>query len=262
MRAAVLQTAPRFGKVKENVDDAVMRILALKADLFVLPELFSTGYQFRDSKEALKLAEPFPGGHTAGKLIEAARKANTHMVAGVAERDGLNVYNSSVLVSPGGIRGVYRKAHLFWNEKNIFKPGDTPFRVFDIGLARIGMMICFDWVFPEVARELALKGAQIICHPSNLVLPHCPEAMKTRCLENRVFAITANRVGREERMDGNPLKFIGKSQIVSPFGEVLYRAGVARPASKVVSIDPLSADNKDITPTNNIFRDLRKDLLG
>ena len=52
---------------------------------------------------------------------------------------------------------------------------------------KIGMMICFDWIFPEVARSLALKGAEIICHPSNLVLPHCPKAMKIRSLENRVF---------------------------------------------------------------------------
>ena len=80
-----------------------------------------------------------------------------------------------------------------------FTPGDSGFQVWDIGLAKIGVMICFDWYYPESARTLALMGAEIICHPSNLVLPNSPDSMPVRCLENRVFAITSNRIGTEAR---------------------------------------------------------------
>jgi predicted amidohydrolase len=124
------------------------------------------------------------------------------------------------------------------------------------------MMICFDWLFPEAARTLALQGAEVICHPSNLVLPYCPQAMITRSLENRVFTITANRVGTEERVPGKPLKFIGTSQVTSPDGDVLCRAGSKREEAVAVEIDPARARKKLITPMNDIFRDRRKDLFS
>jgi predicted amidohydrolase len=94
---------------------------------------------------------------------------------------------------------------LFFGEKSCneealwFCPGDRDFPVFDIGPCKIGIMICFDWFFPESMRILSLKGADVICHSANLVLPFCQDAMVTRCLENHVFAITANRIGMENR---------------------------------------------------------------
>jgi predicted amidohydrolase len=134
--------------------------------------------------------------------------------------------------------------------------------VYDIGLAKIGMMICFDWFFPEVTRILSLKGAQIICHPANLVLPHCQNAMVTRCLENRVFAITCNRTGIEERSIANSLRFTGKSQIVNPEGTVLTQAGEIGEAVRVIAIDPNAAKNKRVTQRNDLFNDRRTDLFG
>ncbi len=263
MKVAVVQTSPEFGEVTKNVEKAVGRIRVLKADLVVLPELFSTGYQFRSKKEALSLAEPVKKGYTVKALTSVAAECDTFIVAGLAERAGRGgkVFNSAVLIGPAGLIGLYRKAHLFWNEKNIFSPGDSPFEVFDIGQARIGIMICYDWVFPEVARILARKGAEIICHPSNLVLPHCPDAMITRSLENRVFSITSNRVGSEKRIKDTPLRFIGKSQIVSPGGELLFRAERTGARAGTAVIEPKEARNKGITPNNDIFSDLREDLL-
>ena len=111
----------------------------------------------------------------------------------------------------------------FYNEKLWFAPGNRPLEVYTIGTVTIGIMICFDWFFPEVARALAVKGADILCHPANLVLPYCPQAMITRCIENRVFAITANRIGTERRTEES-LSFIGTSQILGTKGEILYRA--------------------------------------
>lgn len=261
IKAAFIQTRPVFGETGKNVEDALKRIEALDADIAVLPELFSTGYQFRSKKEAVALAEDARLGYVSGRLGEIAADRKMHIAAGMAERVGRKVYNSSILVGPKGFVAVYRKAHLFWDEKKIFDPGDTPFEVHDTGGARVGMMICFDWLFPEVARTLALKGADIILHPSNLVLPYCPQAMITRCLENRVFAVTANRVGTEERIQGKRLRFIGQSQITAPDGRILCRASSAKAEAKTVEIDFSEARKKKITPLNDIIRDRRRDLF-
>lgn len=264
MKAGFVQTSPRFGDIQRNVDGAVETTRALcrstGAALVVLPELFSTGYQFRSAKEALILAEDAVDGYAAKRLAEAAKDLGVFIVAGFAERAGNKVYNSAVLIGPKGHVGTYRKAHLFWNEKKIFSPGDTPFEVYKAGDARVGMMICFDWFFPEAARTLALKGADIICHPSNLVLPYCPAAMITRSLENRVYSITANRVGAEERLDGKRLKFIGTSQIIAPDGKVLVRAGRVRPRAQAAELDLKAARDKRITTLNNVFKDRREEF--
>lgn len=263
IKVAFVQTKPLFGRIKKNVDKAVKEINTLGAGggVVVLPELFSTGYQFRSKAEALRYSEDARTGYAAARLTEAARLNKIYIVAGIAERWRGRVFNSAVLLGPGGLVGVYRKAHLFWSEKKVFSPGNTPFKVYDIGKARLGMMVCFDWLFPEVTRTLALNGADIICHPSNLVLPYCPEAMITRCIENRVFAVTANRVGKEERVRGNPLRFIGTSQITAPNGKVIYRANTVKEESKAVIIDINEARNKKITPANDIFKDRRTDLF-
>ncbi len=262
MKVACIQTSPVFGDIKKNVDDAVRKISRIDADLVVLPELFSTGYQFRDKKEALSLGEDAQTGYASTMLSDLAKKKKMHIVAGINERAGKKVYNSAVLVGPKGLSGLYRKGHLFWNEKKIFAPGDTELDVYDIGKAKIGLMVCFDWIFPEVARTLALRGADILCQPSNLVLPYCPQAMITRSIENRVYSIVANRVGTEERIKGVRLDFIGQSEVVSPDGAVLWRAGGRKEVSKVVEIDPRLARNKSITPMNNLFKDRREDLFA
>lgn len=262
MKVGFIQTSPRFGEVEKNVEAALKRVKALDAELVVLPELFSTGYQFRNTKEALKYGEDVKTGYCVRRLIETARDKKAHIVAGIAEKAGGRVYNSSVLVGPKGLIGLYRKAHLFWGEKKIFTPGDTELKVYKAGKARVGMMICFDWIFPEVSRTLALRGAEIICQPSNLVLPYCPQAMITRSLENRVYSITANRVGAEERVKGKALRFIGSSQIVAPNGEVLFRAGDRKEQAVAREIDPGAARDKSITPVNDLFKDRRTDIFA
>jgi predicted amidohydrolase len=109
-----------------------------------------------------------------------------------------------------------------------------------------------------MARTLALMGADLIAHPSNLVLPHCPQAMITRCLENRIFAVTADRAGIENRTES--LKFIGQSQIVDPDGNILVRASETEEEVQVVNINLEKAREKFLTPHNHIFNDRREDL--
>jgi predicted amidohydrolase len=116
------------------------------------------------------------------------------------------------------------------------------------------MMICFDWIYPEAARTLAIKGAQLIVHPSNLVLPYCPDAMVTRCLENRIFAATADRVGRENRGSFD-LEFIGTSEIVSPRGDILTRLDKDTPGVVAVDVDLRRSDKKKINDYNDLIVD-------
>ena len=182
------------------------------------------------------------------------------IVAGLPERVGAACYNSAVVVGPSGFIGCYRKTHLFFEETLFFTPGDTGFEVWDIGPAKIGVMICFDWYYPEAARTLALKGAEIICHPSNLVLPNCPDSMPVRCLENQVFAITCNRTGSEARGGKDQLTFIGNSEVVAPRGAILHRASRDQEELCIVEIDPADARNKALTPYNDLLHDRRESL--
>ncbi|RLG58372.1 acyltransferase, partial [Candidatus Geothermarchaeota archaeon] len=145
LKIGFIQLNPKFGEVEDNVDRAVAFIEGVDADLLVLPELFNTGYLFVDRWEARELAEEIPSGYTTQKLIKVAKKTRTFIVAGIAELSQSKVYNSAIIVGPNGFIGKYRKAHLFYREKEVFAPGDTGFQVFDIGLAKIGVIICFDW---------------------------------------------------------------------------------------------------------------------
>lgn len=260
IRVGALQLSPVFGKVRANVNKALSWLSRAEADLVVLPELFSSGYQFTSRREAERLAEEIPSGYTTRRLCALARAKRMFLVAGIPERKGAVIFNSAVLIGPQGFVDVYRKTHLFYEEKLWFSPGTTQFKVWDIGLARIGIMICFDWFFPEVARVLALKGADILCHPANLVLPHCPSAMITRCLENRIYAITANRVGFEERGGKERLTYIGTSQVVGPSGEVISRASPDKEEIRIVEIDPKDARKKSVNRHNDLFKDRRVDL--
>ncbi len=260
MRAGFLQFRPLFGDVKQNVERAASFISSHHADLIVLPELFSTGYQFITKEEAVDLSEPVPSGPTTQRLITLSQELSCYIVAGIAEKDGDAVFNSAVLTGPEGFFGVYRKIHLFYEETLWFSSGDTGLRVWETPIGNIGIMICFDWFFPEAARTLALRGADIIAHPANLVLPYCPDAMVTRCLENRVFAVTANRTGSERRGGKEELTFIGMSEVVSPKGKILTRAGSEEEQCTVVDITIEEARNKNINQYNNIWNDRRKDF--
>jgi predicted amidohydrolase len=251
MRVGFIQMNPRFLRVEENVDLALHLLERSRADLMVLPELFNTGYNFSSRRQIERVAERVPGGFTSQKLLEVSRDRDMTIVAGLAERRGDSLYNSAI-VARRGRAFTYRKVHLFFNEKKFFKPGNE-FKVF----GDLGVMICFDWFFPESARTLMLKGAKIIAHPSNLVLPFCPHAMKTRCIENRVFAVTADRIGRER-----DLKYIGRSEIVDTKGRILYCASSNREEVVVRKIDLLDASSKRMTRLNDIILDRRPELYA
>jgi predicted amidohydrolase len=257
IRAAVVQTDPVFGEVAANRERA-LALVPSGCDLAVLPELFATGYQFTDRTELASLAEPIPDGPTCLALAAHAARSGTTLVAGLAEQDGDRLFNAAVLVRPDGTVERYRKTHLFWDEKLIFDPGDLGFPVFEACGTTVGLMVCFDWLFPEATGTLARRGARIIGHPSNLVLPHCPDAMPVRALENRVFTITANRVGREHRTTSR-LRFIGRSIIASPRAERLAECGTEAAEARVADLD-LALCDPWLTPRNHVVEDRRPEF--
>ncbi|MFC2170715.1 nitrilase-related carbon-nitrogen hydrolase [Calditrichota bacterium] len=231
------------------------------ADLIVFTELAVSGYDFRDRDELFSLAEPFEDGPTSTTLLELAEKFDTTLVIGYPEIDGDNLYNSCMLVTPDGRKYNYRKIHLFSRETIIFTPGDSPPPVIDTPAGKVGLMICFDWIYPETARLLGLGGAQIIAHPSNLVLQFCQRAMYARSIENGVFSITANRIGTEDRTDRS-LTFTGSSQVLDPKGNTLVQAPTDSDHLGIVEVDLSMADNKFLTEHNHIFEGRRTQLYG
>jgi predicted amidohydrolase len=254
MRIGFLQMQPRHGDIEGNVGAIEDALKGVRDALIVFPELCTTGYVFASRSETEALAEPADGA-SVQRFSALARRNQLVLCGGFAERAGRRVFNSAFTVTPAGKVHVYRKAHLFDREKLCFDPAPARFDVFRAG-PRCGTMICFDWIFPEVCRALALAGAEIVLHPSNLVLPYCQDAMTTRCIENRVFAVTCNRVGTENRA-GVRLRFTGRSQIVDPGGRVLVRAPEDREELRLVSIDPAAARDKRMTARNDLFLDRR-----
>ncbi len=253
MRIGFLQLRPKFGATKKNVKKAVTLLSRVSDATIVLPELFNTGYLFRNDEELASLAERIPGGYTVTEMKKIAKRKRLNLIFGMAQKFKRKYYNSAIYVSSKGKVEVYQKIHLFEREKLFFTRGKS-LKVISTGEAKLGIMICFDWIFPEVSRSLTLKGAQVLCHPSNLVLPYAQDAMKTRCIENRIFAVTANRIGTERRGTVT-LTFTGGSQVVGPTGEVIVSAGDRSESLKVVDINVEEAKNKNVTPANNILDD-------
>ena len=261
LRVGYYQFRPRFGRPRENCDRILHRLSRVDADLIVLPELPFTGYLFRNRRELAGMVEDPRNSSIVDDLIALCRSRNFFLVTGFAEKDGERCFNTSLLLGPRGIRRTYRKLHLFNKEKRWFDPGDLPFAVDRLRGARVGMMICFDWIFPEATRTLALRGADVVVHPSNLVLDYCQRVMVARCIENRVFAVTTNRFGEDRRPHGR-VRFTGRSQITSPSGELLRRAPSQREELFLCQIDPREARNKKMTQGNHILTDRRPEFYA
>lgn len=257
---STVQFAPIFGDMAANVMSIHATIDSLKSDIIVLPELSTSGYFFQNSQEALEMSIPFDGEVLAGFQAKSSARGQIYVV-GFAERDGEKSYNSAALLMPDpGLSMVYRKTHLFYKERFCFAEGDTGFVVVrdperDIS---IGLMICYDWRFPESARTLALQGADLIVCPSNLVTDVWHIAMPARALENKVYLAVANRTGSEYR-GGEEVSFKGESAIWGYNGKVMAKSGIHDESILTVEIDPALTRNKNFNEFNNIFTDRRPD---
>lgn len=259
MKIGFYQFSPEFGAPERNLAKIESVLGDVDADLIVIPELANSGYLFVEQSEVNDLAEPVPGP-TTNFLVSLASNTNCHFVIGLPESSSGKVFNSSVLVGPDGVVGVYRKAHLFYEEKHYFEPGDTGFPVFELDGVKVGMLVCFDHLFTEAARTLALKGAQIICYPSNLVIPTYGQlTTRVRAIENQIFTILSNRCGMEDR-GTKQLTYTGSSQICAPDGSVLASANESEEKLAIVEIDPAKALDKSVTELNDLFEDRRPEM--
>ncbi|MFH2055854.1 MAG: nitrilase-related carbon-nitrogen hydrolase [bacterium] len=261
MRVGFLQYQVRFGEAAANRASIESLLGDAKFDLLVLPELCLSGYFMPSGERLRELATPFGEGETFEFFRKLARDRDGALVFGFPELDGGAIFNSAAAVLPDGTSHNYRKVHLFDREKEWYDQADTGFSVFEFRGAKIGMMICFDWIFPEAARVLALMGADIIAHPSNLVLHLCQDAMVTRAIENSVFTVTCNRTG-SDRAGEEEIAFTGKSRIVSPDGQVLGEAGAADEKLSLIDIDLSQARDKLLTPNNDLLADRRPEFYG
>ena len=222
---AAIQMEPLIGQVERNRAhslDLIAQAADRGATLAVLPELTNSGYVFESRDEAVSLAEDARTGPTVQAWSALASQRGLHLVAGLCERAGDDIFNSAVVIGPGGVLGVFRKIHLWDQENRFFTPGDLGFPVLDLPFGKLGVMICYDGWFPESFRACALAGADIVCIPTNWVpMPAQPpgrEVMANTLVmagahSNGVFVIAADRFGVER---GQP--FLGNSIIVGPTG--------------------------------------------
>lgn len=245
MLAGVAQIEPLLGETGRNLETCLARLEAAAsqgAELLVLPECAIPGYMFDSAAEALTFAEEIPGPSTQ-VLERECRRLGVHVVCGMLERDGDALRNSAVLIGPDGLIGTYRKTHLpFLGVDRFVVPGDE-IPVYDTLLGRIGIEICYDLRFPEVTRTLALRGADIVAHPTNFPTAariQTEVITRARAAENRVYLLTANRIGTERRAE-----FCGWSQIVDPHGRRLAEAGADDDALLVADVDLQRARDKD-----------------
>lgn len=251
INAGFIQFEPILGQPETNKEKLYVLLDDAKyADLVVIPELANSGYNFKSKEQAFQFSETERKSSYLQFLQEKASSHNIYIISGFLERENDKLYNSSILIGPNGTIGKYRKIHLFWNEFDFFEKGNLGLPVFDLGFCKVGMLICFDWIFPEAWRILALKGADIICHPSNLVLPYAQQAVPVQGMLNRTFNITANRYGTE-----GDITFSGKSIISNPFGETLVTALPDRDEIIIKELNLGLARNKMITPRNHAFDD-------
>lgn len=239
------------------------------ADLVVFPELASTGYieahpDAEFARELYRQSEPIPGPTTEA-LAEAARAAGAHVIAGISElhpRIPHVLMNAAVLIDPAGeLVGVQRKVHACLEEKNYYGAGDS-IEVFDTALGKIGINVCYDARFPEVARVQALAGAEIIAsiwasavQGSKVPATSIQERTATRAMENALFFLGCNRSG-----DEGSRHFYGRSAIAAPSGELIATSD--SDAEEVVratlAAEALGAQRAYLT----IFRDRRPELYA
>lgn len=265
IKTAVVQFCPELHNQDANIEKLERLLPKEKTDLIVLPELSNSGYLFTDYEQLKNSSSTFESGKFIRFLVDKAKSLNTNIVAGFCEEAEDGFYNSSVLVKQNGEKFLYRKIHLFNEEKKWFKPGNEKPEVYEIetgdGVVKIGMMICFDWIFPEMTRTLALQGAQVICHPSNLVMPYCQKAMFARAVENHVFTITSNRVGTDEK-EGKKISFTGWSVIIDPNGNYIAEASKDKEEIIFAEINTGESLNKKLNEFNDVLADRRTELYN
>ncbi len=247
MRIAAVQMDVRLADVAGNLaamSDRAETAQTNGAKLVIFPECALTGYCFDSRAEALPYAQSIPGPATEA-MTSLCRELNIHVVFGLLEAAGDQLYNAAAFVGPEGLVASYRKVHLPWLGIDRYTDyGDRPFAVHAAGDVRVGLNICYDAGFPESARCLSLLGADLIVLPTNW--PPGAEcaaeyAINTRAMENTIYYAAVNRVGTERGFS-----FIGHSRICDPLGRTLAHAPHTEEAILYADIDVALARKKHL----------------
>jgi predicted amidohydrolase len=193
----------------------VKRAIQIRASVVVLPELFNTGFYPGNYEEVEKLEDEI------SLILKLSERRDITVVGSLAEREGGKLYNTAIVIHRGKIIGKYRKTRIFpllKEEKDYFSPGDE-FVVIDSPIGKLGLMICYEIRFPEIARYLMQKGAEMLVIPAEFPkerIDHWKVLLRARAIENQCYVLGANCVG-----GGYP----GNSMIIDPWGNVLVEAG-------------------------------------
>ena len=232
-------------QVQDNIahaEELVRKAAAEGAQIILLPELFERPYFCQERRyEYYQYAKPVMENEAVCRFRQVARELSVVLPVSFYERDRNLLFNSvAVLDADGSILGIYRKTHIpddhYYQEKFYFTPGDTGFRVFETRYGTIGVGICWDQWFPETARFMAVKGAELLYYPTAIgsepilsvdSMPHWRRVMQGHAAANLMPVIAANRIGTETvepcPENGNQksaLRFYGSSFITDGTGEI------------------------------------------
>ena len=258
----------------QKADQMIEKAASEGASLLLLPELFEGLYFCQvEDYEKFDLAENAKDSKTLRHFQEIAKKFNMVLPISFFEKSGPAYFNSLAMIDADGtILGIYRKSHIptgeCYEEKFYFSPGNTGFKVFDTKAGKIGCAVCWDQWFPEAARIMALKGAQILLYPSAIgsepILPkdsknHWQNTMRGHAAANIMPLLGSNRVG-VETAGKSSMKFFGSSFIADQHGEKVAELGREEEGVLVASFDLEAIDKERIDW--GVFRDRRVDLYG
>lgn len=263
---------------KANIETAERQVrdaASRGAQIILLQELFETPYFCKDMNERFfALAHDGPDNPLVRHFQNLARELSVVLPISFYERSNNTYFNSIAIVDADGqCLGVYRKSHIphgpGYQEKYYFSPGDTGFLAWDTAYARIGVAICWDQWFPEAARIMALKGAEVLMYPTAIGSePHAPDldssghwqrTMQGHSAANCVPVVVSNRVGKESG-ESCDMTFYGSSFITDQTGDKVVESG--RDSKDIIVADfDLDAIN-DYRTSWGLFRDRRPDLYG
>ena len=269
VRVAACQLSLSVGETGRNraaARDAISIAAGQGARVVVLPELATSGYVFSGAAEARSLAEP-ADGPTIGEWQRLAARHALVIVGGFCELGTSGkLLNSAAIIDGGGTRAIYRKAHLWDAEQDVFTPGDHEPPVVDTAYGRIGVMVCYDAEFPEWVRKPALAGADLLAVPTNWPAEPRPAGerpmvvlnVQAAASANRIFIAAADRCGTERGVS-----WTGGAVIAGPDGYPLAGPSCTdEPAVLMADCDLRLARSKANSPRNDVHADRRPELYG
>src|SRR5262245_29759081 len=263
-RAAAAQTLARLGDVEHNIalaTDLVNEAVRQGAELVVLPECMNTGYLFDSPEHCRALAEQVPDGPFVAAMAALARRHGIYIASGITEWDPQRqrLFNTGIMLDRKGEVAVhYHKQFLATHDQNWFAFGERGCPVVDTDLGRIGLLICFDGRIPEIARSLALQGAEVLVDMANFFAMDQAEMWgPARAYENGVWLVAATKAGYERS-----IYYPGDSMVVDPKGRVVGRMPYDRHGVVVADVFPDAARAKPISAATGQFADRRPEACG